>query len=145
MPLKDPALRQAYNAAYSADPEHHELARLRTIAWRNRTTAKYPGRLHAKRVSYQKTHKAILVAQTARRRALRNGAAISERIVLSILGERDGWTCGICHEPVDRTLRHPDPMSASHDHVVSLVKGGDHSYANSQLAHLVCNLRKKDR
>lgn len=51
--------------------------------------------------------------------------------------DRDGWCCGIiCRQPVDPALRYPDPMSASLDHVVPLSRGGPHTYANVQLAHL---------
>lgn len=56
--------------------------------------------------------------------------------------ERDNWTCGICGEPIDRTLAHPDPMSASLDHVVPIVAGGGHTRANTQASHLICNLKK---
>lgn len=56
--------------------------------------------------------------------------------------ERDGWVCGICHEPVDKTLRHPDPMSASLDHIIPISKGGAHSRENAQCAHWLCNMSK---
>lgn len=55
---------------------------------------------------------------------------------------RDGWMCGICSGPIDRDLRYPDPMSASVDHVIPLVRGGLHVLANCQASHLVCNMRK---
>lgn len=60
----------------------------------------------------------------------------------SYVYERDGWTCQLCGLPVDPTARHPDPESASLDHVVPIAEGGDHSYANTQLAHLRCNTLK---
>ncbi len=56
--------------------------------------------------------------------------------------ERDGWVCQLCGETVNPDLRWPDPMSPSLDHVVPIARGGTHEYANVQLAHLVCNLRK---
>ena len=59
--------------------------------------------------------------------------------------ERDGWTCQLCLDPVDKALLYPDPMSRSLDHVVPLAKGGAHTYANTQLAHLLCNQRKGAR
>lgn len=59
--------------------------------------------------------------------------------------ERDGWVCGICGEPVDANLKHPNPLSPSLDHIVPLALGGRHSRANTQLAHLVCNVRKGAR
>lgn len=56
--------------------------------------------------------------------------------------ERDGWMCGICSEPVDEKLVHPDPMCASIDHVIPWTAGGNHLLINVQCSHLVCNLRK---
>lgn len=79
----------------------------------------------------------------ARRGRLRE--AFVEHVNRIRVYERDGWVCGICDEPVDRTLAWPDPRSPSLDHVIPLAKGGEHSYANTQLAHLRCNTQKGDR
>lgn len=51
--------------------------------------------------------------------------------------ERDGWTCGICGQPVTRD-------DASLDHVRPMSKGGPHTYANTQCSHLMCNIIKRD-
>ncbi|MFE7899186.1 HNH endonuclease [Streptomyces sp. NPDC057424] len=59
--------------------------------------------------------------------------------------DRDGWTCYLCGEDVDRLLRYPDPMSASLDHVVALSRGGTHTWDNVACSHLRCNLQKGDR
>lgn len=74
-----------------------------------------------------------------RRRQYRLRAIPSERIVPSVVYERDGWICQLCREPVDRTLPYPDPMSPSLDHVIRLADGGGHLMDNVQLAHLHCN------
>lgn len=58
---------------------------------------------------------------------------------------RDGWTCGICAEPVNPELIYPDPMSASLDHVIPLSRGGGHLPSNTQCSHLLCNVRKGAR
>lgn len=58
------------------------------------------------------------------------------------LAERDGSVCSICEEPVDLTLRRPDPMSPSVDHYVPRARGGTDIEANLRLAHIVCNVRK---
>ena len=55
------------------------------------------------------------------------------------LGVRDNWMCALCGEPVDRELKYPDPRSKSVDHTVPISKGGEHSYANTKVAHLLCN------
>lgn len=80
----------------------------------------------------------------ARRRALLLGGE-TENFTYAEVFERDGWICGLCHEPVDPDLAHPDPMSKSLDHIVPLTRGGGHVRSNVQLAHLVCNVSKGNR
>src|SRR5687768_12991217 len=58
------------------------------------------------------------------------------------LGIRDCWKCGICGEPVDPSLRSPDPRSASVDHIHPKALGGLDQESNVQIAHLRCNVRK---
>lgn len=79
------------------------------------------------------------------REALKRGAEGAETFSYGEVFERDEWRCGICSSQVNPELRYPDPMSASLDHIVPLAKGGAHSLANAQLAHLFCNLSKGDR
>ncbi len=55
------------------------------------------------------------------------------------LFERDRWTCGICHAPIDPALRFPHPGSASIDHKDP---GGLHEPGNWQAAHFACNTAK---
>jgi 5-methylcytosine-specific restriction endonuclease McrA len=76
-----------------------------------------------------------------RRRALLRCARV-ETVSMSVLRLRDADRCRICGEPVDFTTRPPDPRAATIDHVIALSKGGAHSYENTQLAHLRCNLAK---
>lgn len=61
--------------------------------------------------------------------------AFIEDVSLSVVYDRDKGVCGICHFSVSSKEK-------SLDHVVPLSKGGEHSYANVQLAHLLCNSRK---
>lgn len=57
---------------------------------------------------------------------------------------RSGWRCALCGDPVDKSLRFPNPASKSLDHVIPLSVPGSpgHVFANCQLAHLGCNARK---
>jgi hypothetical protein len=80
----------------------------------------------------------------ARRRARIKGSVKISKVKRARVYERDQWTCGICHEAVDQTLRFPHPMSATLDHVVPLARLGAHDEANLQLAHLICNSIKSD-
>lgn len=56
--------------------------------------------------------------------------------------ERDNWVCGICSQPIDPSVKRPDMMSASLDHIIPISKGGPHTPDNVQAAHLRCNVRK---
>lgn len=58
---------------------------------------------------------------------------------------RDGAACGICGVDVDMELSHPDPLSASVDHVIPLAAGGPNTADNCELSHLRCNVRKRAR
>lgn len=87
-------------------------------------------------------------SRACRRAALRNRRkamirrAYVEPVSLAVLRTRDADTCRICGRPVDFTKQSPDPNSATIDHVVALARGGEHSYENTQLAHLRCNSEK---
>lgn len=80
-----------------------------------------------------------------RRRALKAGSTAGPAFTNADVFERDGWVCGLCDESVSPDAVYPDPLSASLDHVVPLSRGGAHSFSNSQLAHLSCNVRKGAR
>lgn len=56
--------------------------------------------------------------------------------------DRDGYRCGICGCPVDRSLEWPDLGSASVDHIVPFARGGEHTFSNVQCSHLICNINK---
>lgn len=54
--------------------------------------------------------------------------------------------CGICGKPVDKSLKNPDPMAPTIDHIIPIARGGHPSdLSNLQLAHRCCNRRKSDR
>lgn len=58
--------------------------------------------------------------------------------------ERDGWVCQLCFAPVDPDLRYPNRQCASLDHIVPLAHGGEHVEENVQLAHVACNVARRD-
>ena len=53
--------------------------------------------------------------------------------------------CGICHEDIDYTLPHLDPMGYVVDHVIPLARGGADTLENKQPAHRTCNEAKADK
>lgn len=69
------------------------------------------------------------------RRARMKNASVIEPINLQVLAERDHWICHICKKKVTK-------RTWSHDHLIPLALGGDHSYLNVALAHLRCNIRR---
>ena len=75
----------------------------------------------------------------------RRSEAFVENVFLVDVVSRDGIACGICFAPVDLGLSYPEPLSSSIDHVIPLARGGEHSLANAQLAHLACNAQKGTR
>jgi hypothetical protein len=90
---------------------------------------------------YKQLHKA---AKHRRRVRMENSGPVEQFTDREVF-ERDGWRCGLCGGAVNPALRHPDPLSASLDHRTPIAKGGGHTRANVQCAHLRCNLSKRDR
>ncbi|MFD5384256.1 HNH endonuclease [Streptomyces sp. NPDC127074] len=84
-------------------------------------------------------------AQVDALRRMRVQVAAVEAFAPRDVYERDGWVCQLCRLPIDPTVAWPDSASPSVDHIMPLAKGGEHSMANVQAAHLGCNSRKCDR
>ena len=77
-----------------------------------------------------------------RRRRARVSDPQADDIYINVVGDRDGWRCGIpgCRRrPIDPTKPWPHPLSPSIDHIEPLSRGGLHVYANVRIAHLACN------
>lgn len=54
--------------------------------------------------------------------------------------------CALCGRPVDMSLKSPDPMAPTVDHIIPVSKGGHPSDMNNlQLAHWICNRMKSDK
>ena len=117
--------------AYDADPVY-------------KAKAKERARLRNEAIPVRTRYPAQMAAKDARRRIKMAEATIEVFDPIEIF-ERDEWICGICEEPVDTALVFPHPMSKSLDHIQPIALGGDHSRANTQLAHLGCNIRKGAR
>lgn len=68
------------------------------------------------------------------------------RRLLTYVGERDRWRCGICGGAVVRgPFSVSDPLCAVVDHVVPVAEGGSDDPANLRLSHMICNARRGTR
>lgn len=83
-------------------------------------------------------------ATAAMRRARLAGAHTIHHIERADVFERDGWTCYLCHRPLDPAADPYDPSSPTIDHVVPLSRGGQHVLDNVRTACLGCNSAKQE-
>lgn len=75
-----------------------------------------------------------------RRTTYRDG----DRISIRELGDRDGWVCHLCGEPV-RKRGGQDGLAPTIDHLEPVSVGGPHVWSNVALAHKACNVRRGNR
>lgn len=55
------------------------------------------------------------------------------------IGDRDGWSCSLCLDPVDQSCAYPDPRAPSIDHIEPRSDGGPDTLDNVRLTHWGCN------
>lgn len=97
-------------------------------------TAKYKAAFAAYSAQWKAENLDRVRDYEGRRRVTKRRAAAGAVSALVLL-EMDDGVCGICGEDVD-------PLAFHVDHVIPLSRGGEHSYANTQVAHPSCNLSK---
>lgn len=85
------------------------------------------------------TKKAMKLTRRARKKNQFVEAVYRNEII-----KRDNQTCQLCLKKVDLTKQAPHPLSVTMDHIIPLAKGGTHEPKNIQLAHFICNSRKRD-
>lgn len=78
-------------------------------------------------------------------KAARKRKAFVELVDPMTLFERDRWICHLCKRKVRKDLPGSHLDGPTIDHIIPLSKGGEHSYANTALAHRKCNCLKGDR
>jgi hypothetical protein len=61
---------------------------------------------------------------------------------LEEVGERDGWRCWLCDEPVDPAMSVNDPRGPSVDSVLTKAKAKRSGPSEERLAHRGCNTKK---
>ena len=112
--------------------------------WQRSYRADNPEASAAANKKYYESNKEIFFAANTRRQRLL-ADAVQEPYTREEIFARDNWICGLCEEPIDPELRHPDRGYASIDHIVPLSLGGDDTPANVQAAHFGCNSAKGNR
>lgn len=76
------------------------------------------------------------------KRRMQMEEAYVENVLIRELYKRDEGICKLCGRPVHECVDSTDDWSATIDHIRPVSKGGEHSYANTQLAHRLCNSMK---
>ncbi|MFC0504956.1 HNH endonuclease [Micromonospora costi] len=74
----------------------------------------------------------------------RIAGSVNKRSWVEKLGGQDGWKCWLCELPVDPSLYWPHRWAGSVDHVVHVSNGGTDERSNLRLAHLTCNVSRKN-
>lgn len=108
-------------------------ARLDAARFRRRN----PGKKSDMDRRYRASNQDRIHANRWRRKAIKRGAFV-ERVHRSVVFRRCGGACHMCGALVD-----PDNWHL--DHVLPLVRGGEHSYANTAVACPSCNLQRGAR
>jgi 5-methylcytosine-specific restriction endonuclease McrA len=104
-----------------------------------------PIRKEQRRLRRQKPETKVQMSNNGHKRRLKLGAAFVEKVDVLVLFKRDKGICQLCGKRVFKAVKSPANGAKSIDHIVPVELGGDHSYANTQLAHRGCNSRKRDR
>lgn len=102
------------------DREHPGSKSIHRQAWRERNH----DHVQLKSVEYAATRRARQLGQFV------------EEIDRDVVWNSDNGKCGICEKYIG------DHKHFDIDHIVPLSRGGEHSYANVQVAHPKCNKRK---
>jgi len=88
----------------------------------------------ARKAAYKKANPDKVRDYSAARRAAKKGATV-EKVSRAVVFERDGGRCHICGKKVN-------PKKWHLDHIVPIIRHGEHSYQNVAVAHPKCNLVK---
>lgn len=116
-------LRAKQRRLYQADPAAHNA---KSVQWRR---------------DHPEATQRIVQRGNHKRNALER-AVFVEEVRLEVLYARDGGICRLCLHGVSTAAVPLSAGQATIDHIVPLSRKGEHSYANTRLAHLSCNKRK---
>lgn len=97
-------------------------------------------------------NRVVNAKKEAKRRAKIERVLVDKDISLYKLYKRDHGICYLCGGRCDwndKEVREDGTTVVGYnypsiDHVIPLAKGGEHSWANVKLAHVICNIHKRD-
>lgn len=146
---------EAKRLAAEKKEAEREAARLKAAEQRTPRPCKYCGRMFTPgpRWSYCSAECARKVENNHKDRRLHGQEGRSWDITVPALVQRDNNICYLCGEQCDSndySITTDGYFVAggnypSIDHVIPVSKGGLHRWDNVRLAHLRCNMRKRDR
>lgn len=128
-------LRARARERYWADPE---ASRAKVREWKKANPEKVSYKTQLERASDPMVFKARRASNDQVRRARLRGGAVEKVSVLELI-KRDAGVCQICGKEGDGG----DKWSI--DHIIPISKGGEHTYANTRLAHMKCNSGRSNR
>lgn len=123
-------VRAANDAWLEANADRYE-------AWRRRYYRENRERFREAGSQNYEQAKADYIRRAAERRARKHDAHV-EHVDRDVVWDRDGGICHLCDEPAD-------PIDWHLEHIVPLIAGGEHSYANTAVSHPDCNRAKGAR
>lgn len=128
--------QRAYSKEYRTS--HPDRVRARQERYLATNPERVRGLRRAISRRYYTRHRDERIALAAVRTARIRNAVVRERVKVKALAARDRDICGLCGKRVawrDRSI----------DHIIPVSLGGDHSYANTHLAHKRCNFSRGNR
>ena len=128
--------------AVAIDARWYAAHREQALAMSNGWKAANPDKVRAAAAKWRAENPERARQQGAQRRA-RKRAVPSEKYNFNEIFQRDKGRCQICRRPVNRKWKSPHRLSPVLDHIVPIARGGHDTKANVQLAHSICNARKR--
>lgn len=113
---------------------------------RDQARARYKERpeiYREKALRFQRNHREQHAVAEHNRRARIRGVTI-EKIDPGWIWKRDKGICQLCKIPIDPSLSGRNPMRKSLDHIIPISRGGIHANINLQLAHQICNVKRRE-
>ncbi len=132
--------------------KNRAAARQNVYRWRSNHpeyTSGYYQRTKAERAAYARRWREANpdknLAKAASYRARKAAVRVVEVVDYGAILKRDGLTCHICEQGIDRAMPWRHAQSLTFDHVMPISRGGSHTMANLKPAHWGCNARKSNK